>query len=407
MGKKRRIVKPAQRSARLTELRNLKMARSAHAYVRGNTVQFYEWLKHCGTTLPQGPPVWICGDCHVSNLGPLADADGQIEVQVRDLDQTVIGNPAHDLVRLGVSLAMAARSSDLPGVVTAQMIEQLVIGYEDAMHLQKGVQKPARPDSVKVVMKRASRRKWKHLANERIEGTAPTIPLSRTLWPIKPAERSQLKAMMASEEIRKLATALRSRDSDDDVEMLDAAYWVKGCSSLGLLRYAVLLRVGKSDDPESSLCLLDIKEAKRAAAPHASNRGIPRDNGKRIVEGALHLAPNLGSRMLAGRIQGKSVFVRELLPQDLKIELERLDTDEAKEVARYLGNVIGRAHADQMNETQREAWLDELGRNRPKTIDTPSWLWRSVVDLVKAHEGGYLEHCRVFANDQLGKPARR
>ncbi|HTD28526.1 MAG TPA: DUF2252 family protein, partial [Xanthomonadaceae bacterium] len=177
-------------------------------------------------------------------------------------------------------------------------------------------------------------------------------------------------------------------------------------SSLGLLRYAVLLRVGKSDDPESSLCLLDIKEAKRAAAPHANNRGIPRDNAKRIVEGALHLAPNLGTRMLAGHIQDKSVFVRELLPQDLKIELDRMDGDEAMEVARYLGNVIGRAHADQMNETERNAWLEELNRSRPKTIDAPSWLWRSVVELVQAHEGGYLEHCRLFANAGSGKLGR-
>ena len=39
MGKKDRIVKPADRAAPLEERRNLKMARSAHAYVRGNTVQ--------------------------------------------------------------------------------------------------------------------------------------------------------------------------------------------------------------------------------------------------------------------------------------------------------------------------------------------------------------------------------
>jgi len=39
-----------------------------------------------------------------------------IDIQIRDLDQTVIGNPAQDLVRLGLSLATAARSSDLSGV---------------------------------------------------------------------------------------------------------------------------------------------------------------------------------------------------------------------------------------------------------------------------------------------------
>jgi len=115
----------------LDERRALKMARSVHAYVRGNTAKFYEWLAASETSkdIPDGPPVWICGDCHIGNLGPVADADHRVDVQIRDLDQTVIGNPAYDLIRLGLSLETAARSSDLPGVVTAQMIEAMVEGY--------------------------------------------------------------------------------------------------------------------------------------------------------------------------------------------------------------------------------------------------------------------------------------
>jgi len=90
-----------QRTRLLAERQALKMARSAHAYVRGSTAKFYEWLESCDRVrLPDGPPVWICGDCHVGNLGPVADVEGQVEIQIRDLDQTVIGNPAHDLIRL-------------------------------------------------------------------------------------------------------------------------------------------------------------------------------------------------------------------------------------------------------------------------------------------------------------------
>ena len=98
-----------ERQAALAELRNLKMARSEHAYVRGNTRQFYEWLDTAnGLKVPNGPPIWICGDCHVGNLGPIANAKGNIGIQIRDLDQTVIGNPAHDLMRLALSLDVAS-----------------------------------------------------------------------------------------------------------------------------------------------------------------------------------------------------------------------------------------------------------------------------------------------------------
>lgn len=391
-------VSPEERSERLTALRNLKMARSAHAFVRGNTVQFYEWLEGGNRRLPQGPDVWICGDCHVSNIGPVADDEGRIEVQIRDLDQTVIGNPAHDIVRLAVSLATAARGSDLPGVTTAHMVEQLVGGYELALESgRKAERRLERPSSIRWVMKRALKRRWKHLAAERIDGGSPDIPLGRHFWSISRSERDELEALAGSEAMRQLVTQLRHREDDAPVTLVDAKYWVKGCSSLGRLRYALLLRVGEREK-QSELCLIDIKEALKAAAPRTRDNAMPRDNAERVQTGAIHLAPNLGSRMIGGRVQGKSVFVRELRPQDLKIDLDHLDDVEAMEVARYLGNVVGAAHATQMETSDRKRWRDELRRNRPKSIDAPSWLWRSVVELVQAHEGGYLEHCRRYAS---------
>src|SRR5664279_502216 len=133
--------RPHLRSQPLLRAQQLKMARSAHAYVRGNTIRFYEWLETTKARVPQGPAIWICGDCHVGNLGPVADARGKVEIEIRDLDQTVIGNPAHDLIRLALSLSMAARSSDLPGVTTAMMMDHMMTGYSEAISPHKQTQK--------------------------------------------------------------------------------------------------------------------------------------------------------------------------------------------------------------------------------------------------------------------------
>src|SRR5262245_53047013 len=40
-----KLSRPKQRAIVLVRTRNLKMARNAHAYVRGSTVKFYEWLE--------------------------------------------------------------------------------------------------------------------------------------------------------------------------------------------------------------------------------------------------------------------------------------------------------------------------------------------------------------------------
>ena len=87
MADKSRTTGPDERMPVLRECRNLKMAASAHAYVRGNTQKFYEWLAAADKSrIPQGPPIWICGDCHLGNLGPVADKDGEIDNQIRDFD---------------------------------------------------------------------------------------------------------------------------------------------------------------------------------------------------------------------------------------------------------------------------------------------------------------------------------
>jgi uncharacterized protein (DUF2252 family) len=397
----KKSVRPSDRISVLHLRQSLKMARSAHAYVRGSTVKFYEWLEQQKRgTLSEGPPVWICGDCHVGNLGPVADPDGRVDIQIRDLDQAVIGNPAHDIIRLALSLATASRGSDLPGVTTTHILEQVVEGYQAALRRDADDIDEA-PKSIQIVMKQSLMRSWKQLADERLENTKPTIPLGARFWALSKSERGAIEELFQSPPLRHLATSLKSRDDDAPVEVADAAYWMKGCNSLGLLRFAVLLTIesGKKRD----MALMDVKEAVTAAAPRYDRTKMPKDQAERVVQGARHLSPHLGKRMVAGKIEGQSVFIRELRPQDLKIELERLTVPDAMKAASFLAGVVGKAHARQMDVTMRKSWSSELNRHRSKSLDAPSWLWSSVVALVGAHEIAYLEHCRKYASASARK----
>lgn len=394
---KSKAIEPADRADRLREVRNLKMARSAHAYVRGSTVKFYEWLDASSGVIPEGPPVWICGDCHVGNLGPLADTEGHVAIQIRDLDQTVIGNPAHDLIRLGLSLASAARGSDLPGVTTAHILEHLMVGYEAALagEFDEQGEKALRPASIRGLLDRSVRRRWRHLAAERLDTVEPVVPLGKNFWALTGEERSALKALFEEEAVRALLTKLQSRDNADPVELVDAAYWMKGCSSLGRLRFAAMVRIGEGKS--SVFTLVDLKEGVTAAAPRSIDANMPRDNAVRVVTGAQALSPNLGQRMLAVRLLKKPIVMRELMPQDLKLEVENLTREKAMALAAYLAAVVGKAHGRQMSHDQRAGWLAELSKARSASLEAPGWLWSSVVDLVAIHERAYLEHCRTFA----------
>jgi uncharacterized protein (DUF2252 family) len=393
-------LKPSDRQSVLEQRKNLKMARSAHAYVRGNTLKFYEWLESgAGDQLPKGPPIWICGDCHIGNLGPVADTKGRVEIAIRDLDQTVIGNPAHDLIRLGLSLATAARGSDLPGVTTAVALEEIITGYKEALSHpgQNYSDFEEMPGPVRRILKQATKREWRHLAEERIEDVKPSIPLGKCFWALSRKEKKAINRLFETKEARHLVTSLHQRKDDAKIKVVDAAYWMKGCSSLGRLRYAVLLRVGKGRYKNGGLCLIDIKEATKAAAPKADHGTMPTNNARRVVEGACKLSPFLGQRMLASTLLGRDVFIRELMPQDLKLELDQLTRDEATSAASYLAMIVGKAHGRQMDVATRKKWRQQLDHHHSKKVDAPSWLWESVVQLVASHEAAYLEHCRTYA----------
>lgn len=387
-----RCPRPADRAELLARRRNRKMARSAHAYVRGNTGRFYEWLAaSAGDSLPAGPAIWICGDCHVGNLGPLAARDGAVGVQIRDLDQAVIGNPAHDLIRLGLSLASACRSANLPGAVSVRMVEALLDAYARAFGRRPTPIAP--PSAIEVVMRQALARSWKQLARDHLSHTRPRIPLGSRFWPLSQRERRAIGEIFDPDALPTLAARLGLAAPDESVAFSDAAYWVKGCSSLGRLRYAILLEVGAADG-KRRMAMVDMKEAPPAAAPRYEDAPMPRDNAARVVRAASALAPALGERMAAVRLLERPMAMRELLPQDLKIEPDRLPPATIDAIARYLGQVVGLAHAGQMDADTRHRWQRELRSSRSKVVDAPSWLWRSIVDALASHERGYLEHCR-------------
>jgi uncharacterized protein (DUF2252 family) len=230
---------------------------------------------------------------------------------------------------------------------------------------------------------------------ERLDTVKPALPLGKRFWALTRRERAALRRLFEDEDVGSMITSLQERDSDATVEMVDAAYWLKGRSSLRRLRYAVVVGVGRGKS--GALCLVDVKEATFATARRNATVPTPRDNAVRVVRGARALSPNLGELIIASRLLGVGVVLRELMLQDLKIDIEQLTWKESTALAGNLAGVVGRAHARQMGVAARDSWQKELAKARITSLDAPSWLWSSVVELLAIHAGAYLDHCRRFA----------
>ena len=92
------IIGPSGSRPRLQARRDHQLLRSAHAYVAVNTLHFYEWLAEApAANIPEGPPVWICGDRHLGDGGPRGWQWQRVYPDC-DLDQAFIGNPGLDVI---------------------------------------------------------------------------------------------------------------------------------------------------------------------------------------------------------------------------------------------------------------------------------------------------------------------
>ena len=408
---------PAQRGEQLERLKNYKTAVSAHAFVRATPTMFYEELsgKH-GKSLPDGPPIWISGDCHVENLGAVADARGVASVEMNDFDEAVINNPVLDIVRLGLSIEMASRAAGLSGLDLHATLGGVVAGYAQSLDARAS-DAPAEigkaPLRLEQMFQTAIARSQKELLGRRAAGKTKQrfFPLGAKYWPLTKSERESIKKLVDEPVVRAVVTTLAGRHPDSTVEVVDSAFRIAGTSSLGCWRTAALVRVveppglsrgetatGNAPTSEHDVMrILDIKEALPLHAPKLSKHKIPDDEADRVIAGALLLAPYLGHRMVASEIDKKRVVVHELMPQDEKICLDKIKAKEALDVGRYLGAVVGRAHARQLDKTDAKAWRSAVLEKTEKDR-CPAWFWSAIVHLASTHEAAYLVHCREVSS---------
>ena len=87
--------------------------------------------------------------------------------------------------------------------------------------------------------------------------------MGSVIGPLSKTETAAIDDLFQEEPVRKLVPSLRSRDFDVKIKVFDSAYWIKGCSSLGKLRFAVLLEAGTGKRKDTDFCLMDINSADR------------------------------------------------------------------------------------------------------------------------------------------------
>lgn len=370
-----------------------RMSASAFAFLRGTAPLFYELLAR-RPDLAEGPSGegWLVGDLHLENFGAyragVPNETKGVVFDVNDFDDAVRGPHRVDVLRLVTSTLLAARDAGASGPWALDCASALLDGYVGAMADGRG---PVTPPPVARLLARAAARSRSDLLASRTIGRGGDRRFVRDerryLDVPRPLAKRATKVFGAW--AKDVATA---GVGVEPFRVLDVAFRVAGTGSLGGLRLALLVH-GKGG--KDGAWIFELKQqGVPSAAPLVGAGSL--EPAPRVVAGMQACLAKPPKLVGAVRLQGLSMLVRRLTPQEDKLSLADVARGEVLPLATYMGSLAAKAHRRGADVPPERAW-------KRKERDR---LLAAAIEIAGVHEAAWLAYCRAARKDLPELPAR-
>ena len=240
----------------MTALKYRFMAQNMFRFYRGTCHLFYEDLakqKH----FPQSPAAWICGDLHLENFGSYKGDNRLVYFDLNDFDEAVLAPAAWELARLVTSILLAFETLKIDRIKGEKMARLFLKSY--SVILSKGKAYYIEPQTARGIvcsfLTTIANRKQKKLLRKRTVVENGTIALhkdNKKHMEIAPALKRELCQHIAQ-------WLMYNHEGPFNYEVTDAVFRVAGTGSIGLKRYAFLLK--SINETGAKYLLIDMKQA--------------------------------------------------------------------------------------------------------------------------------------------------
>jgi uncharacterized protein (DUF2252 family) len=251
------------------------------------------------------------------------------------------------------SLLLAGRELGATGLVALELVDHMLDAW--ALAAFDGQPTPDPPAPVASVIDQVRTRSRTELLDARTEVAngkrrftrGPRYAdLSKEVLAAVPGALDEYMASIAEDQ----------RPQKGSLAILDAALRIAGTGSLGSLRIAVLVE-GKGGP--NGAWIFDLKEQGSPSAAVLLGEPEPEhalEPAARVVNG-YRKCVEYPARLLGTTHIGKlSLLGRRLAPQEDKLNLRRLKSGDLPDLARYLGALLGAAHARGATKPPRTPW---------------------------------------------------
>jgi uncharacterized protein (DUF2252 family) len=350
----------ARRNPELLQYKIARMAEGPFAFFRGTFHLFArDVLERMGGPLPlltgAGVEMDLVGDIHSENFGTFKADDGALHYDVNDFDETTRGRFDFDVCRLATSHFLAARDAGLPLDTAVQVPLAGLLAYAETVRrlLKKGKEPqldisengPSACVAIDELVKTAAAAKRAPFIDRLTERKSKERRLIRSVnyFNLADSERAQALRLLAD---------YRSRlpggpGKDDYYAVEDVCGRVAGIGSMGRYRYVVLI-AGKGSAAGRDV-LLEFKESRPSAYDLYRQRDTSPEalltRAERVVT-VQRQSQAASNQHLGFAVDGPLSFqVRQIGPQDSRINARALKGGGLDGVARAQAQVLARIHA--------------------------------------------------------------
>jgi len=232
------------------------MTENPFRFYRGTNHIFYEDLSSL-ENIPDSPASLICGDLHLENFGSFKSDNRQVYFDLNDFDEALVAPVIWELYRMVTSIFVAFESLDIDEKKAIHMAELFLKTYGETLKKGKAdyVEAGSAQGIVKEFLSAVCKRKQKDILAKKTTGHKDKLEIL-----LDDPRHIELDKASKFDLMSHMTEWLRhDGDTPYNYKVIDAVFRLAGTGSLGVKRYAILLK--SLNDTGEKYLLLDMKQA--------------------------------------------------------------------------------------------------------------------------------------------------
>ncbi len=231
------------------------MTENMFRFYRGTCHLFYEDLSK-SNDIPPSPLAWICGDLHLENFGSYKGDNRLVYFDLNDFDEAILAPATYELTRIVTSILIAFDSLKIEKKKALNMARLFLKSYSAT--LTEGKANYIEPKTAKGIvctfLNAVSKRKQKEILHKRTEKKQDKLIIL-----MDDPRHYEIEKTLKRELFHHITDwIIYNSDGPYNYQVEDAAFRIAGTGSVGLKRYAFLLKSVRS---KGKYLLIDMKQA--------------------------------------------------------------------------------------------------------------------------------------------------